>query len=50
MASKSRPRVPARGRGAEIMAFRNRARRPDTRPARTGRADRNRQAIRAASA
>lgn len=31
--------------GREIMAFRNRARRPDTRPARKGRANRKRAAI-----
>jgi hypothetical protein len=32
-------------KGREIMAFRNRARRPNTRPARNGRANRKRAAI-----
>lgn len=32
-------------KGREIMIFRNRARRPNTRPARSGRANRKRQAI-----
>jgi len=32
-------------KGEEIMIFRNRARRPDTRPARTGRANARRAAI-----
>lgn len=36
-------------RGREICAFRDRARRPDERPARTGRANRNRKAIQEAS-
>jgi hypothetical protein len=36
-------------RGAEIMALRARARRPDVRPGRTGRANRKRQAIREAT-
>jgi hypothetical protein len=47
MARKDRPGAQAPGRGAEIMAYRNRARRPDERPARTGRANRKRQAIQA---
>jgi len=37
------------GRGAEIMAFRCRARRPDTRPLRSGRANRKRSVIQEAS-
>jgi hypothetical protein len=45
MSKAKQPRAP--GRGAEIMAYRNRARRPDTRPGRTGRATRKRTAIQA---
>lgn len=36
-------------RGREICAFRDRARRPSNRPARTGRANRKRTAIQEAS-
>lgn len=36
-------------RGRELMALRSRARRPDRRPGRTGRANRKQQAIREAS-
>lgn len=35
--------------GRHLAALRNRARRPDTRPARTGRANARRQAIKEAS-
>ncbi len=49
-ASRKRPGATIPGRGAEIMAFRNRARRPDARPSRTGRASRKRAAIREALA
>lgn len=35
--------------GRHIAALRNRARRPDTRPARSGRANRKRQAIKEGS-
>jgi hypothetical protein len=46
---RQRPGAPASGRGAHIQALRNRARRPETRPARYGRANRNRAAIQEAS-
>ena len=40
-----RKRTPQHGKGEEIMAFRARARKPSTRPARTGRNNRKAKAI-----